>query len=317
MVNIKTTLRVFALLTFTLALSAIAQAQATRTWVSGVGDDVNPCSRTAPCKTFAGAISKTAVSGEIDCLDPGGFGTVTITKSITIDGTTGAGFGGILSAGTSGIIANDIASATPHTSEVILRHLSIDGAGTGTFGVRALSYKSVTIDGCQIFAINGATGRGVDISDTVDNDSVFVKNTDIEDCSGAGIFATTTVGKVNVQVEGSTIRRCATGIDMSTGGRLVARNSRITQNNGIGIRTAGSTLSINFIDSCSIDSNTSDGIQVGASTIVRISNNLITLNLGIGLNNTAVGTVTTFSDNRIFGNATETSGPAPTPQGKS
>src|SRR6059036_1925940 len=69
-----------------------AQAQATRTWVSGVGDDVNPCSRTAPCKTFAGAISKTAVNGEINCLDPGGFGAVTISKGLTIDGTTGSGF---------------------------------------------------------------------------------------------------------------------------------------------------------------------------------------------------------------------------------
>src|SRR3954451_11219280 len=80
------------------------QAQATRTWVSGVGDDVNPCSRTAPCKTFAGSISKTAAGGEIDCLDPGGFGAVTITKAITIDcsGT----FGSILASGTNGIIVN-------------------------------------------------------------------------------------------------------------------------------------------------------------------------------------------------------------------
>src|SRR5688572_17562804 len=62
-----------------------ASAQATRTWVSGVGDDVNPCSRTAPCKTFAGAISKTAAGGIINCLDPAGYGAVTITKSITID----------------------------------------------------------------------------------------------------------------------------------------------------------------------------------------------------------------------------------------
>ena len=69
-----------------------AQAQATRTWVSGVGDDANPCSRTAPCKTFAGAISKTAAGGEIDCLDPGGFGAVTVTKAITLD--CGGGEGG-------------------------------------------------------------------------------------------------------------------------------------------------------------------------------------------------------------------------------
>src|SRR5690349_19227494 len=71
-----------ACLVSVLATSAYA---ASRTWVSGVGDDVNPCSRTAPCKTFAGAISKTDVNGEINCLDPGGFGAVTITKSITID----------------------------------------------------------------------------------------------------------------------------------------------------------------------------------------------------------------------------------------
>src|SRR5215212_11157635 len=85
-------------------LATPASAQATRTWVSGVGDDVNPCSRTAPCKTFAGAISKTAPGGEIDCLDPGGFGTLTITKSLTVD-CTGVS-GGILAALTTGLIIN-------------------------------------------------------------------------------------------------------------------------------------------------------------------------------------------------------------------
>src|SRR6185295_16895979 len=80
------TIKIMAIAIFMLAFASMTQAQATRTWVSGVGDDANPCSRTAPCKTFAGAISKTAVDGEIDALDPGGFGAVTITKSITIDG---------------------------------------------------------------------------------------------------------------------------------------------------------------------------------------------------------------------------------------
>src|SRR5258707_107258 len=83
-------LRILMIACFTLTFASLTQAQS-RTWVSGVGDDLNPCSRTAPCKTFAGAISKTADRGEIDCLDPGGFGTVTITKNITIDGTHGAG----------------------------------------------------------------------------------------------------------------------------------------------------------------------------------------------------------------------------------
>src|SRR5690349_12008044 len=108
-----------------LLYAAPAQAQASRTWVSGVGNDANPCSRTAPCKTFAGAISKTAAKGEINCLDPGGYGTVTITKSITIDcsGT----FGSILnSGGINGINVNDSATATPNTADVIIRGLSIN-----------------------------------------------------------------------------------------------------------------------------------------------------------------------------------------------
>src|ERR1017187_9679473 len=90
---------------FGVALTtAPAQAQASRTWVSGVGDDANPCSRTAPCKTFAGAISKTAVGGEINCIDPGGFGALTITKAITIDcANTEAG---VLVSGTNGITVN-------------------------------------------------------------------------------------------------------------------------------------------------------------------------------------------------------------------
>src|SRR5947207_9342278 len=103
--KIRFTLKAFAFLVFALACTSAARAQATRTWVSGVGDDVNPCSRTAPCKTFSGAISKTAANGEINCLDPGGFGGVTITKSITID--CQGPLAGILVSGTNGIIVND------------------------------------------------------------------------------------------------------------------------------------------------------------------------------------------------------------------
>src|SRR5438094_3276735 len=98
------TINALAIAIFTFAFASLAQAQATRTWVSGVGDDANPCSRTAPCKTFAGAISKTAVNGEIDCLDPGGFGAVTITKSITIDGS--GTFASIVVSGGTAIIIN-------------------------------------------------------------------------------------------------------------------------------------------------------------------------------------------------------------------
>src|SRR6185369_6084756 len=105
---------------FAVGMTTAAHAQATRTWVSGVGDDVNPCSRTAPCKTFAGAISKTADKGEIDVLDPGGFGVVTITKNMTIDGA--GTLAGVLSPGSpAGVNVNASATATPNTIEVTLR----------------------------------------------------------------------------------------------------------------------------------------------------------------------------------------------------
>ncbi|MDP3692324.1 MAG: right-handed parallel beta-helix repeat-containing protein, partial [Bradyrhizobium sp.] len=136
-----------------------AHAQATRTWVSGVGDDVNPCSRTAPCKTFAGAISKTAAGGEIDCLDPGGFGAVTITKSMTID-CTGV-TGGILAALSNGVIVN-----AGVNDKVVLRNLVIQGtAGTsiGINGVRWLAGRELHFDRV---VVQGFSTRCVDVSKT-------------------------------------------------------------------------------------------------------------------------------------------------------
>src|SRR5689334_13850946 len=140
----------FAILgtTLTTALfTAPAHAQATRTWVSGVGDDANPCSRTAPCKTWAGAISKTAPGGEIDALDPGGFGAVTITKSITIDG------GGGQVASTLASAVNGIVIQAAATDFITIRNLRINGAGTtlGVNGIRVTAAAQVTIDNCDIF----------------------------------------------------------------------------------------------------------------------------------------------------------------------
>src|SRR5262245_59305135 len=156
------TINALAIAIFTFAFASLAQAQATRTWVSGVGDDVNPCSRTAPCKTFAGAISKTAAGGEIDALDPGGYGAVTITKSIIIDGGTGQGWASILHSATNGVIINITAAGSFF---VTLRNISINGAGTtlGINGVRiiqtgTLSTSKVAIENCQI---TNSSNRGI------------------------------------------------------------------------------------------------------------------------------------------------------------
>lgn len=158
--------------------SAPANAQATRTWVSGVGDDANPCSRTAPCKTFAGAISKTAPAGEINVLDPGGFGAVTITKSISI---TSIGFeAGVLVSGTNGIVVS-VAS----TDKVLLQGLDIEGLGTGLDGVKIIGAGTTTIDNCRI---RHFTGNGVNLNGTA-GARVVVKNSVITNNNGGFLIA--------------------------------------------------------------------------------------------------------------------------------
>src|SRR5215831_8112225 len=152
-------IRFFSLLAITVLGTAVMYGQASRTWVSGVGDDANPCSRTAPCKTFAGAISKTAAGGEIDALDPAGYGALTITKAITIDGGGGQ-VASVLVAGTNGIVVQAGSSDV-----VILRNLRLNGirgSGNGGInGIRFLSGKALDIENDYIFGFNQ---NGIDVS---------------------------------------------------------------------------------------------------------------------------------------------------------
>src|ERR1043165_1610619 len=202
-----------AILGGTLAVllqAAPAQAQATRTWVSGVGDDVNPCSRTAPCKTFAGAISKTAVNGEINCLDSGGFGAVTITKSITIkcEGV----IGGVLAAGTNGIIINDIASATPGTAIVTLSGLDLEGTGTGINGISFTSGAALHVHKTQIRGFRGG-GSGINFAPSQADRELFVADSYITDNGNSA-----SVGGIHVRPTG-------------TGGAKVSINRTQVENN--------------------------------------------------------------------------------------
>jgi len=157
-----------------------ARAQATRTWISGVGDDVNPCSRTAPCKTFAGAIVKTALGGEINTIDPGGYGVIVITKPITIDGS--GSLSSILASGATGVTINIVDQKEAGT--VRLRGLSINGAGTGAQGILIIAASKVSIEDTVIdgFRTNGVTVR---------SGQVFIKNTTVRNNAGTGINVAT------------------------------------------------------------------------------------------------------------------------------
>lgn len=163
------------LITFT---SLAVQAQASRTYVAGNGDDINSCSRTSPCRTFAGAISKTKPGGEISVLDAGGFGAVVISKSITIDGT--GTLAGVLAEVGSGITINMTQVKDPSTSSVRLRGLSINGLGSGANGINILEAGAVSIEDC---VIDGFKGSGINAA----YGRVFVKNTTIRNNVTAGI----------------------------------------------------------------------------------------------------------------------------------
>jgi len=273
-----------------ILLTAPAHAQATRTWVSGVGDDANPCSRTAPCKTFAGAISKTAAGGEISVLDPGGFGVVTITKAITINGD--GTLAGILSAGTNGIIVN-----AGVNDRVVIRNISINGIGTGLNGIRYLAGKSLTVDNVTI---SGVTSRGIDVS-MATSGSLFVQDTRITNC-GTGVFLSSTGGSVLASLDHVSLQNNTNGLEASTGGRATISNSVISNNASNGLLSSVTGSIINA-ESNQISFNNIAGANCSANgAVIRLSSNAIYNNTA-GISITGTCTVNSAGNNRDFGNS--------------
>ena len=305
--KIRFTLKAFAFLAFICAFATAAQAQATRTWVSGVGDDVNPCSRTAPCKTFAGAISKTAAGGEIDALDPGGFGAVTITKNITIDGTKGAGFGSILASGVNGVNVNDSATATPNTIVVTLRNLSINGAGTtlGLNGVNFTSGKAVNVEGCTIFNFSNS---GINVAKTVASvgAELYVKDTTIFNTGSNGIKLNSSGASsfISASINNVEIDKATNGIRLENNAFAEIRNA-VIQFCPTGISMTGTGAQFSLIDSM-IAHSTTAGIAAGNGT-GRLQGSTLLLN-AIGVQFNAGGVVRSFGDNNFDGNTTPLSG---------
>jgi parallel beta helix pectate lyase-like protein len=276
-----------------LAFVSVAQAQAPRTWVSGVGDDANPCSRTAPCKTFAGAISKTASGGEIDALDDAGFGAVTITKPITIEG--GGHTAGILASGTNAVNVN----VTTAGAVVALRNLDINGGGTGLIGINIIAAGAVFVDNCQIYGFQAGSGRA--ISD--------------------GRSAAQSTAPL-LFVNDTFIRGNLLGIGVTGGSptllRTFVRNCRIQSNNGTAI--LGSNSAVLTVERSIITGNVGDGVRVDSGARASVVGCLISVNInglvnsgggGILLADTSIfdnsagvsGTIVTFGNNNVMNNA--------------
>lgn len=281
--------------------STSAFAQATRTWVSGVGDDVNPCSRTAPCKTFAGAISKTAAGGVINTLDPGGFGTVTITKSITIVG--GKSNGGILNSSTNGIIVN----AGP-TDVVKIVDIAIDGGGTGLNGIRFLAGAALILDGVEIRS-NAATGFGVQFAPS-GSSNLNITNSVVADNLGGGIYIVPgATGFANVSISNTRVFDNRFGIRaddrsmVSINGSTVGGNT----NNGVLAYSGGTgaveiTLAGSQVTNNGNGNASAAGVRAqGSLASVLISNNVISGN-SYGVLADGGADITSFGNNQIVSN---------------
>ena len=286
------TIRIASLVLLLAAPAAFAQA--TRTWVSGVGDDLNPCSRTAPCKTFAGAIVKTAAGGEISVLDPGGYGAVTITKAITIngDGTLAS----ILSVGVNGVIIN-----AGVNDRVVLRNISINGGGSGINGIRFLAGKSLLVENVSI---SGFTGRGIDMA-MATNGRLTVRDSSITS-GGTGVFVSTANGFLaNASLDNVHLTLLNNGVEGSSNSRITVSNSMITGNTSSGVLASSSTSRVN-VEGCQIAFNDVAGVNASVSgAIVRISDNEI-YNNNEGINIAAGAAVESAVNNRDQGNVSTT-----------
>jgi hypothetical protein len=277
-----------------LASSSYVFAQATRTWVSGVGDDANPCSRTAPCKTFAGAISKTAVSGEIDVLDPGGFGALTITQSITIDG--GGNLSGVLVSGTNGLTV-----AAGATDVVILRNLDIDGLNSGLDGVDFQSGGMLFIENSTItnFTKNGIF---VEPSGTA---QLSVDQVKVRGNAGSGLLVEPGgSGSASVTVSNSHFDHNGIGVSADDNSYVTISGSTASHNTNQGfLALSVKNPAVLNLESC-VSTDNIDGIQAsGAKAVIDISNNFISHNT-TGISAVKPAKVLSFGNNHLISNTT-------------
>ena len=282
------------------ALTTAAQAQATRTWVSGLGDDANPCSRTAPCKTFPGAVSKTADCGEIDALDPGGFGTITLTKGIKIDG--GGGEAGqvasILASGTVGVTINNTSVACPFD---VLRNLDINGTATGTMGINVVAGGTLALENVDI---ENFTQQCVNIA-PVTAVGFNAYNTNMEKCSAGDLVINYTgSGSERAVLSDTKMSKSQSGIGLSVTGnaKVSARDCDLNQNGSGGVQVSGANAFVD-LQHCQISNNQGFGVHATASGTITLADNTVAYNNGTGLLADPGSNIVTWSNNWVTNNS--------------
>ena len=311
-------LNAIAGLVLTLSCASLAQAQFLRSWVSGVGDDAFPCSRTAPCKTFAGAVPKTTVNGEINVLDSGNYGTVSLTKSITIDGNGHQA--GILATGVTGVTVNLTSTlANDPVSTVRLRNLSINGTGScglncGTrTGIRGINVSTANTRAVNLIVenvvIDGFLNEGI-LFNPPNGGSLIVRNSSIINNAGAGISISASIDTAKARLENVNSSLNNHGLLVSESSRVTATSCTFSHNitNGVFSDATSGFATIRVWNS-DVSLNGANGVRAGdlggGSSGVEIGLSQINNNTGSGVLIGAGGLVETFSNNSIRGNGTD------------
>ena len=276
------------------AMTSAAQAQATRTWVSGLGDDANPCSRTAPCKTFAGAYSKTAAGGEIDAIDPGGYGTITISKALTIDGGGGQ-VASILASGTTGVRVT-----AGSTDIVTLRNLRINGTVqyTPSPGVTGIAFSSGGVLNVETCVIQGFTSLGIDFEPTAAA-SLNVYGSTIQDATVGGIVSTAGSGINRVSVMRTEFFNNGFGVKSGANSRIHVSESMISGSTGDGVVA---NIGAVTLETTTVAGGASNGVHAMNTGFIWISNVTVMNNLGVGLVVDPGAQIYTFGQNRSANN---------------
>jgi parallel beta helix pectate lyase-like protein len=274
-------------------IASPAHAQTSRSWVSGTGDDSNPCSRTSPCKTFAGAMAQTLINGQINCLDPGGFSSVTITKSMTID-CHEAPAAILVDVGTNGIVV-DFDSFDPSDTRktVIIRNVNIQGFSTGGVGINLMGSGAGSLVHIEDCVVEGNTG-GIGISDNRDRGALVINNTTVRDMGEVGIVVVSTHGgSRRAMISNTRVVNATNGIFVGNDANVVLSHSIVSNNSvaGLSVLVANGVI---IVDSTTIAHN---GIGIQNSGTAEVSNSDITFNT------TAVqGSINSFSNNRFTKN---------------
>jgi len=280
--------------------SVLAHAQATRTYISGSGDDANPCSLANPCKTFAGAISKTTAGGEIDALSPGSYGAITITKALTIDGSASLGSAIIAASGVGVTVNAGIADV------VTLRNIQVQGVSTGATGVLLTQAKVLHLENCVFSYL---TGNGIDLEPSIAT-NVFIDNTVSRDNGGNGLFILGATANVNVAISNSHFENNAlNGVFGSNNSKVTARNSDSSANLGSGFLTQSNsgTASIALVTS-GASFNTGPGFQAGGgatTSIIRMTGSAAFSN-GSAFSTGTNGFIYTYGNNYVTGGVSAT-----------